>query len=113
MDGADNSSAAAAFIRTAQKNIDFTFQPQPVLPGDDVTDLITAKKRFARMTFDHLLGEFTTLIPFLHNSSVKIGVGLAEPNADNRVTSSVAGKFCRRLSNICLDSSTLEPLYRY
>ena len=53
MDGAadDNSSAAAAFIRTAQQNIDFTFQPQLVLPGDDVTNVISTKKRFVELEY--------------------------------------------------------------
>ena len=46
MDGSDD---ATAFLALAEKNIDMTFRPSPVLPGDDITDVVSRVSKTIRL----------------------------------------------------------------
>mmetsp|Transcript_22445 Transcript_22445/g.22633 ORF Transcript_22445/g.22633 Transcript_22445/m.22633 type:complete len:170 (+) Transcript_22445:51-560(+) len=45
----ENVNYAADFLKEATKNVDINFSPKGILPGDDVTDLVTGLKNVIKI----------------------------------------------------------------
>ena len=50
MEGGEQSEGfAAQFLDSVQQNVDLSFRPKPVLPGENITSLITSFKQSIRI----------------------------------------------------------------